>query len=42
VATGADVPRPVKSFEQLGFDAQLMAAIKKAGYTDPTPIQVSF
>lgn len=28
---GFDVPRPVRTFAQCGFDADLMAAIKKAG-----------
>ncbi|PNW75333.1 hypothetical protein CHLRE_12g522850v5 [Chlamydomonas reinhardtii] len=37
--SGFDVPRPVRSFAQCGFDADLMAAIKKHGYEKPTPIQ---
>lgn len=28
---GFDTPKPVHTFAQCGFDAQLMAAIKKAG-----------
>lgn len=28
---GFDTPKPVQTFAQCGFDAQLMAAIKKAG-----------
>lgn len=28
---GFDTPKPVQTFGQCGFDAQLMAAIKKAG-----------
>jgi hypothetical protein len=28
---GLEVPKPVKEFDQCGFDAQLMGAIKKAG-----------
>ncbi|MEW5300537.1 MAG: hypothetical protein WDW36_003465 [Sanguina aurantia] len=37
--TGFDVPHPITRFEQCGFDAALMAAIKKAGYEKPTAIQ---
>ncbi|KAG6556407.1 hypothetical protein Mapa_002350 [Marchantia paleacea] len=37
--SGFDVPRPVKAFEDLGFDAPLMGAIAKQGYENPTPIQ---
>ena len=37
--SGFDVPRLVQSFEQCGLDAQLMAAIKRAGYEKPTAIQ---
>lgn len=29
--SGFDAPRPVQSFEQCGFDAALMAVIKKSG-----------
>ena len=36
---GFDPPKPVKTFAQCGFDAELMAAIKKAGYERPTAIQ---
>ncbi|KAF5829815.1 P-loop containing nucleoside triphosphate hydrolase protein [Dunaliella salina] len=32
-------PKPIKTFQQCGFDAQLMAAISKAGYERPTAIQ---
>lgn len=38
--SGADVPRPVSTFEHCGFDASLMAVISKAGYTQPTPVQM--
>ncbi|CAI0422660.1 unnamed protein product [Linum tenue] len=37
--SGFDVPRPVKTFEDCGFSAQLMGAITKQGYENPTPIQ---
>ena len=37
--SGFDAPKPVRAFEQCGFDIALMAVIKKAGYTAPTPIQ---
>lgn len=37
--SGVDVPKPVTSFEQCGFPARLMAAIKQAGYQKPTEIQ---
>lgn len=37
--SGFDVARPVTSFDQLGFDATLRAAIAKQGYETPTPIQ---
>ncbi len=32
-------PKPVSSFAHFGFDEQLMKAVRKAGYTQPTPIQ---
>ena len=38
--SGADVQKPVGSFEHCGFDKKLMEAIHKAGYKDPTPIQM--
>ncbi|XP_009349922.2 DEAD-box ATP-dependent RNA helicase 24 [Pyrus x bretschneideri] len=38
-ASGFDVPRPVKTFEDSGFSSQLMTAIKKQDYVKPTPIQ---
>lgn len=31
--------RPVASFRQAGFDEALLGALKKQGYTQPTPIQ---
>lgn len=37
--SGFDVPRPIRQFEDLGFDALLMGAISKQGYEKPTPIQ---
>jgi ATP-dependent RNA helicase DDX42 len=37
--SGFDPPKPVATFEQCGFDAALMAVIKKAGYAAPTPVQ---
>ncbi len=37
--SGFDPPKPVQSFGQCGFEALLMAAIAKVGYTTPTAIQ---
>lgn len=37
--SGFDVPRPVQSFGLFGFDTQLLAVIKRAGYEKPTGIQ---
>ncbi|GIL46805.1 hypothetical protein Vafri_3686 [Volvox africanus] len=37
--SGFDVPRPVRSFAQCGFDSDLMGVIKRAGFEKPTPIQ---
>jgi hypothetical protein len=37
--SGYKVPKPVAAFGQCGFDAPLVQAIVKAGYTAPTPIQ---
>eukprot|EP00249_Psilotum_nudum_P022633 c28591_g1_i1 orf=474-2897(-) len=37
--SGFDVPRPIKKFEDLGFDNLLMSSISKQGYENPTPIQ---
>ncbi|XP_028172660.1 ATP-dependent RNA helicase DDX42 [Ostrinia furnacalis] len=39
--TGPDPPKPVSSFAHLGFDEQLMKAIRKSEYTSPTPIQAA-
>lgn len=37
--SGFDVPKPVKLFEDCGFSAILMNAIRKQGYEKPTSIQ---
>ncbi|XP_037934208.1 ATP-dependent RNA helicase DDX42-like [Teleopsis dalmanni] len=37
--TGAEPPKPVTSFAHFGFDESLMKAVRKAEYTQPTPIQ---
>ncbi|GLC43085.1 hypothetical protein PLESTB_000864700 [Pleodorina starrii] len=37
--SGFDVVRPVRSFGQCGFDSELLATIKRAGFEKPTPIQ---
>eukprot|EP01018_Ginkgo_biloba_P008927 Gb_12460 [translate_table: standard] len=37
--SGFDVSRPIKKFEECGFDSTLMNAIAKQGYENPTPIQ---
>jgi ATP-dependent RNA helicase DDX42 len=37
--SGVLAPKPVSSFAHFNFDDQLMKAIRKAGYTQPTPIQ---
>lgn len=37
--SGFDVPKPIKTFEDCGFSAQIMNAIKKQGYEKPTSIQ---
>lgn len=37
--SGADVPKPVTTFEQCGFTAKLMAAITQAGFKTPTEVQ---
>ncbi|KAF5811027.1 putative RNA helicase [Helianthus annuus] len=36
---GFDVPRPIKTFAEAGFSAELMKAIAKQAYEKPTPIQ---
>jgi ATP-dependent RNA helicase DDX42 len=37
--SGYNAPKPVCSFAHFNFDEQLMKAIRKAGFTQPTPIQ---
>lgn len=37
--SGPDPPKPVTSFAHFGFDENLMKAIRKSEYTQPTPIQ---
>lgn len=37
--SGFDVPRPVSRFEQAGLSRELMAAVRKHGYDQPTSIQ---
>lgn len=37
---GTNVPRPITSFDQLGFDQILLKNIKKQGFVSPTPIQI--
>lgn len=37
--SGYDVPAPVETFAQCGFEKRVMMAIGKAGYEHPTPIQ---
>eukprot|EP00850_Spirogloea_muscicola_P012567 SM000082S22809 [mRNA] locus=s82:13116:16227:- [translate_table: standard] len=37
--SGFDVPRPVRTFEQAGFDPAVLDAFRKQGYKQPTPIQ---
>ncbi|OWR45378.1 hypothetical protein KGM_200847 [Danaus plexippus plexippus] len=39
--SGPDPPKPVSSFGHLGFDEQLMKAIRKSEYTQPTPVQAA-
>nr|GMC73163.1 DEAD-box ATP-dependent RNA helicase 20 [Ipomoea batatas] len=36
---GRDVPKPVKSFSDVGFPEYVLKEIEKAGFTEPTPIQ---
>ncbi|EYU21378.1 hypothetical protein MIMGU_mgv1a004869mg [Erythranthe guttata] len=36
---GKDVPKPVKSFDDVGFPDYVMQEVVKAGFTEPTPIQ---
>ena len=37
--SGFDVPRPVKTFEDCGFSAEIMKAISRQAYEKPTSIQ---
>ncbi len=37
--TGFDVPRPIKRFEHAGLSRELMHAIRRLGYAQPTPVQ---
>jgi ATP-dependent RNA helicase DDX42 len=37
--SGAVPPKPVTSFAHFGFDDQLLKAIRKADFSQPTPIQ---
>ena len=37
--SGILAPKPVSSFAHFNFDDKLMKAIRKAGYSQPTPIQ---
>ncbi|XP_045498371.1 ATP-dependent RNA helicase DDX42 [Colias croceus] len=39
--SGPEPPRPVSSFAHLGFDEQLMKAIRRSEYTQPTPVQAA-
>ncbi|OMO66308.1 hypothetical protein COLO4_30652 [Corchorus olitorius] len=36
---GRDVPKPVKSFNDMGFPDYVLQEITKAGFVEPTPIQ---
>ncbi len=36
---GRDIPKPVMNFEQSSFPDYLLAELKNAGFTKPTPIQ---
>ncbi|CAL0335198.1 unnamed protein product [Lupinus luteus] len=36
---GRDVPKPVKTFHDVGFPEYVIQEIEKAGFTEPTPIQ---
>lgn len=37
--SGFSVPKPVCSFAHFNFDEQLMKAIRKSDFSQPTPIQ---
>ncbi|XP_057457657.1 DEAD-box ATP-dependent RNA helicase 20 [Lotus japonicus] len=36
---GRDVPKPVKTFNDVGFPEYVLEEVKKAGFVEPTPIQ---
>lgn len=36
---GKDVPRPVRSWNQCGLSGRILEILRKAGMTDPMPIQ---
>ncbi len=36
---GRNVPRPVTSFDEIGFPEYIMATIRAQGFPNPTPIQ---
>ncbi|CAN1286658.1 DEAD-box ATP-dependent RNA helicase 20 [Linum perenne] len=36
---GRDIPKPVLSFEDVGFPDYVMEEVRKAGFKEPTPIQ---
>jgi len=38
--SGASPPKPVSSFAHFGFDEELLKAIRKSEFSQPTPIQV--
>ena len=40
--SGAVPPRPVTSFAHFGFDDALLKAVRRAEYTQPTPIQAEY
>jgi len=37
---GNNIPKPVRTFEEANFPDYLLAEIRKAGFTEPTPIQM--
>ena len=37
--SGASPPKPVSSFGHFGFDDQILKAIRKSEFSQPTPIQ---
>merc|ERR1719352_787477 len=40
VMSGHDVPRPVQTFEEAGFPDYVMNEIRRAGFSEPSAIQV--